>query len=121
MPKIFLKVAVFVNLPASNGALAENFQRSSALILRLVILLPALSLEEKRINFAQNGLEQDAIKSFRDRNHKCYAIALLGYCKIKPIPLNPSFKALREDLTVIADEYLPNYGRYTPMWRCDTF
>ena len=41
--------------------------------------LPSLSLEEKRVSFALNDLEQDVIKSFRNRNHKCYAIALLGY------------------------------------------
>jgi TnpA family transposase len=67
--------------------------------------IPALSLEEKRISFALNDLEQDVINSIRDRYHKCYAIALLGYFKINPIPLNPSFKALKEDLVFIAEEY----------------
>ncbi len=58
-----------------------------------------------RTSFALNDLEQDVIKSIRDRNHKCYAIALLGYFKIKPILLKPSYKALKEDLTFIAEEY----------------
>ena len=71
--------------------------------------IPTLSLEEKRISFALNDLEQDVIKSIRDRNHKCYAIALLGYFKIKPILLNPSYKALKEDLTFIAEEYFPKF------------
>ncbi len=53
--------------------------------------VPSLSLEEKRISFTLNDLEQDVIKSIRDRNHKCYAIALLGYFKIKPIQLNPAY------------------------------
>lgn len=67
--------------------------------------IPSLSLEEKRVSFALNDLEQDVINSIRDRNHKCYAIALLGYFKIKPIPLNPSFKTLKEYLVFIAEEY----------------
>lgn len=70
---------------------------------------PSLSLEEKRISFALNDLELDVIKSIRDRNHKCYAIALLGYFKIKPISLNPSYKALQEDLIFIAKEYFPKF------------
>jgi hypothetical protein len=70
--------------------------------------VPKLSLEEKRISFALNDMEQDVIDSIRDRNHKCYAIALLGYFNIKPIPLNPSFKALKEDLVFIANEYFQN-------------
>ncbi|WP_241086557.1 DUF4158 domain-containing protein [Candidatus Vondammii sp. HM_W22] len=40
--------------------------------------VPSLSLEEKRISFTLNDLEQDVIKSIRDRNHKCYAIGVLG-------------------------------------------
>lgn len=40
--------------------------------------VPNLSLEEQRVSFALNDLEQDIIKSIRDRNHKCYVIALLG-------------------------------------------
>ena len=71
--------------------------------------IPTLSLEEKRISFALNDLEQDVIKSIRNRNHKCYAIALLGYFKIKPILLNPSYKELKEDLTFIAEEYFPKF------------
>lgn len=71
--------------------------------------IPSLTLEEKRISFALNDLEMDVIKSIRDRNHKCYAIALLGYFKIKPIPLSPSYKALQEDLTFIAEEYFPKF------------
>lgn len=71
--------------------------------------IPNLTLEEKRISFALNDLEMDVIKSIRDRNHKCYAIALLGYFKIKPIPLSPSYKALQEDLTFIAEEYFPKF------------
>ncbi len=62
--------------------------------------VPSLSLEEKRISFTLNDLEQDVIKSIRDRNHKCYAIALLGYFKIKPIQLNPAYKELKADLTL---------------------
>lgn len=66
---------------------------------------PTLSLEEKRVSFALNDLEQDVINSIRDRNQKFYPTALLGYFKIKPIPLNPSFKTLKEDLVFIAEEY----------------
>jgi TnpA family transposase len=71
--------------------------------------IPSLSLEEKRVNFTLNELEQDVIKSIRDRNHKCYAIALLGYFKIKPIQFNPTYKELKEDLTFIAEEYFPQF------------
>ena len=71
--------------------------------------VPSLSLEEKRVGFALNDLEQDVIKSIRARNHKCYAIALLGYFKIKPIQLNPTFKKLQEDLTFIAEAYFPQF------------
>jgi hypothetical protein len=53
--------------------------------------VPSLLLEEKRVNVAVNDLELDAIKSIRDRKLKCYAIALLGYFKIKPIQLNPNW------------------------------
>jgi len=69
--------------------------------------IPSLSLEEKRVSFALNDLEQDVIKSIRDRKHKCYAIAILGYFKIKPIQLNPPYKELQEDLAFIAEEYFP--------------
>lgn len=71
--------------------------------------IPSLSLEEKRISFALNDLEQGSIKSIRDRKHKCYAIALLGYFKIKPMQLNPTYKKLQEDLTFIAEEYFPQF------------
>ena len=71
--------------------------------------VPSLSLEEKRVSFALNDLEQDVIKSIRARNHKCYAIALLGYFKIKPIQLNPTYKELKEDLTFVAEEYFPKF------------
>ena len=71
--------------------------------------VPSLSLEEKRVRFALNDLELDVMKSIRDRNHKCYAIALLGYFKIKPIQLNPAYKELKEDLTFIAEEYFPKF------------
>lgn len=71
--------------------------------------VPRLTLEGKRFTFALNDLEMDMIKSIRNRNHKCYAIALLGYFKIKPIPLNPSYKALQEDLEFIAAEYFPQF------------
>ena len=71
--------------------------------------IPKLSLEEKRVSFALNDPEQDVIKSIRARNHKCYAIALLGYFKIKPIQLNPTYKELKEDLTFIAEEYFPQF------------
>ena len=71
--------------------------------------VPSLSLEEKRVSFSLNDLEQDVIKSIRARNHKCYAIALLGYFKIKPIQLNPTFKILQEDLTFIAEAYFPQF------------
>jgi hypothetical protein len=69
----------------------------------------SLSLEEKRVSFALNELEQDAIKSVRDRNHKGYIIALLGYFKIKPIQINPAYKELKEYLTFIAEEYFPKF------------
>jgi hypothetical protein len=57
--------------------------------------VPSLSLEEKRVSFVLNDMEQDIIQSIRDRRHKCYAIALLGYFKIKPIQLNPPYKELQ--------------------------
>lgn len=71
--------------------------------------VPSLSLEEKRVSFALNDLEQDVIKSIRDRKHKCYAIALLGYFKIKPIQLKPAYQELKEDLSFIAEEYIPRF------------
>ena len=71
--------------------------------------IPSLSLEGKRVSFALNDPEQDVIKSIRDRNHKCYAIALLGYFKIKPIQHNPPYKELQEDLTFIAEEYFAKF------------
>ncbi len=71
--------------------------------------VPSLSLEEKCVSFALNDLEQDVIKSIRARNHKCYTIALLGYFKIKPIQLNPTYKELKEDLTFVAEEYFPKF------------
>ena len=58
--------------------------------------IPTLSLEEKRISFVRNDLEQGVIKSIRGRNQKCYAIALLGYFKINPILLNPSCRVLQQ-------------------------
>lgn len=57
--------------------------------------VPSLSLEEKRLSFTLNELVQDVIKSIRDRNHKSYAIALLGYFKIKSIQLNPAYMELQ--------------------------
>ena len=71
--------------------------------------VPSLSLEEKRVSFALNDLELDVIQSIRARNHKCYAIALLGYFKIKPIQLNLTYKKLQEDLTFIAEAYFPQF------------
>jgi len=71
--------------------------------------IPCLSLEEKRVSFTLNDLELDVIKTIRARNHKCYAIALLGYFKIKPIQLNPTFKKLQEDLTFITGAYFPQF------------
>lgn len=71
--------------------------------------IPSLSLEVKRVSFALNDLEQDVIKTIRNRKHKCYAIAILSYFKIKPIQLNPPYKELQEDLAFIAEEYFPMF------------
>ena len=71
--------------------------------------IPSLSLEEKRIGFALNDLELDVIQSIRARKYKCYAIALIGYFKIKPIQLSPTYKELQKDLAFIAEEYFPQF------------
>lgn len=101
------------------AALTRYYEKPMSYKERLTILheaeindlygIPSLSLEGKRVSFALNDPEQDVIKSIRDRNHKCYAIALLGYFKIKPIQHNPPYKELQEDLTFIAEEYFAKF------------
>ena len=71
--------------------------------------IPNLSVEEKRVYFSLNDSESDVIQSIRNRNHKCYAIALLGYFKIKPIQLSLSYSQIRPDLIFLAKEYFPKF------------
>ena len=72
--------------------------------------VPVLSLEQKRVCFALNDLELTCIATIRDRNQKCFAIALLGYFKVKPITLNPRFGDVQSDLFFIAKEYFPKFS-----------
>lgn len=72
--------------------------------------IPRLALEEKRVSFALNDLELDVIKSIKGRYHKCHAITLLGYFKIKPIQLNPMYTELKAGLTFIAEEFFPKFN-----------
>lgn len=69
---------------------------------------PSRLQEEKRVSFALNDLELGAIKSIRDRKLTCYAIAILGYFKIKPIQLNPAYKELQGDLYLWRTSIFPS-------------
>jgi hypothetical protein len=45
---------------------------------------PLLAIEEQRLYFTLNDHELTECKSIRQRPHRCYFIALLGYFKTKP-------------------------------------
>jgi len=71
---------------------------------------PCFSLEERRFYFALNDQEAKAAKSTRNRAHRCFFVALLGYFKSRPVLLSPSFGDVEEDLRFIAKEQLPGPG-----------
>lgn len=71
---------------------------------------PSFTLEERRYYFALNDKEAKAAKSIRNRAHRCFFVALLGYFKSRPVVLSPSFGDIEEDLRFIAKETLPGPG-----------
>ncbi len=66
---------------------------------------PKLTIEEKRLYFALNDLEEEAFNRIRNRYHRCYFVLLLGYFKVKPVSLNFGYSEVREDLSFIVNEY----------------
>ncbi|MCP5014113.1 MAG: DUF4158 domain-containing protein, partial [Ketobacter sp.] len=71
---------------------------------------PSFTLEERRFYFALNDQEAKAANSIRNRAHRCFFVALLGYFKSRPVVLSPSFGDVEEDLRFIAKEQLPGPG-----------
>ena len=63
---------------------------------------PLLSLEQQRLYFTPNEIELTESKSIRQRSHRCYFIALLGYFKSKPVILSPSFNLIFDDMQFIS-------------------
>ena len=63
---------------------------------------PILAIEEQRLYFTLNDHELTVCKSIRQRPHRCYFIALLGYFKTKPVILDVTFSKMMDDLTYIA-------------------
>jgi hypothetical protein len=63
---------------------------------------PILAIEEQRLYFTLNDHELTECKSIRQRPHRCYFIALLGYFKTKPVILDVTFSKMMDDLTYIA-------------------
>lgn len=71
---------------------------------------PHFTLEERRFYFALNDQEAKVANSIRNRAHRCFFVALLGYFKSRPVVLSPSFGDVEEDLRFIAKEQLPGPG-----------
>ncbi len=71
---------------------------------------PCFTLEERRLYFSLNDKEAKVAKSIRNRAHRCFFVALLGYFKSKPVVLSPSFGDVEEDLWFIVKEQLPGSG-----------
>lgn len=68
---------------------------------------PKLTLEQKRYHFSLNDPEVEALRSFRDSTNRLYFVLLLGYFKVKPVTLNLSYGAVRDDLQFIVTEIFP--------------
>lgn len=62
---------------------------------------PLFSIEEQRLYFTLNDKELTQCRSIRQRTHRCYFIALLGYFKSKPVVLNESFSSMADDLHLL--------------------
>ena len=71
---------------------------------------PSFTLEERRFYFALNDQEAKVANAIRNRAHRCFFVALLGYFKSRPVILNPSFGDVEEDLSFITKEQLPGLG-----------
>jgi len=71
---------------------------------------PSFTLEERRFYFSLDDKEAKTAKSIRNRSHRCFFVALLGYFKSRPVVLNPSFGDVEEDLRFIIKETLPGPG-----------
>ncbi len=71
---------------------------------------PSFTLEERRFYFSLNDKESKAVKSLRNRAHRCFFVALLGYFKSRPVILSPSFGDIEDDLQFIAKEQLQGHG-----------
>lgn len=71
---------------------------------------PRFTLEERRFYFSLNDKETIVAKSIRNRSHRCFFVALLGYFKSQPVVLSPSFGDVEEDIRFIAKEQLPGPG-----------
>jgi len=65
---------------------------------------PQFSIEEQRLYFSLNDVEQAECRTIRLTKHRCYFVALLGYFKSKPVIIAPSFRDISIDMQFIASQ-----------------
>ena len=104
---------------ARNGLSLSTFGGSMTSQRRLSILLdseikdlygvPQYSLDEQRVYFSLNDIEERTANSIRNRAHRCFFTALLGYFKTKPVVLSPSYGDVEKDIKFIAQEIYPDF------------
>jgi hypothetical protein len=71
---------------------------------------PAFSENDQRFFFTLNDAEKTDCSRVRNRQQKCMFVVLLGYFKSKPVPINPKYGQIKEDLKFVANTILPGQG-----------
>jgi len=71
---------------------------------------PQFSIEEQRLYFSLNDVDQAECDSIRLTKYRCYFVALLGYFKSKPVIIAPSFHDITNDIQFIASQIQKGKG-----------
>jgi hypothetical protein len=71
---------------------------------------PNLSASEQRFLFSFNDMEINRIYRQQSRQTRCMFAVLLGYFKCRPIPIYPSYHAVKKDVQYIVEHVLAGSG-----------
>lgn len=69
---------------------------------------PTLTLEQQRLYFSLNDMEQETFHTLNDRHSSIYFVLLLGYFKVKPVVINFTFSGIKDDFNYVATEFYPD-------------
>lgn len=71
---------------------------------------PSFTEADQRYFFSFNDIELSRIQRQKSRQNRCMFAVLLGYFKSRPIPIFPSYHAIKHDIQYVAEHVLPGRG-----------